>query len=195
MSRPVDRPIVSAFLALSLDGYIAGPNGDLSWLEPYGTDSPTETGYERLLGEIDTLVMGRNTYEKVLTFGFWPYTGKRVIVLTNRPFAPVYGEIAQDGPLSEVLKDLRGCGSRHVYVDGGQVVCQGLASRLVDEITLSWVPVMLGGGIRLFDGMSDQVAWTVQSVRQLPSGIVQAVYRDSSDGMRTSSKEANREAT
>lgn len=104
----MDRPIVSVFLALSLDGFIAGPHGDLAWLDPYSTDSPVETGYDRLMSHADTLVMGRNTYEKLLSFDEWPYSGKRVVVLTHRPLSSHYGETAQAGLIHDVLKRLRG---------------------------------------------------------------------------------------
>lgn len=192
MSRPANRPMVSAFLALSMDGYIAGPGGDLSWLEAYGSDSVEETGYQRLFDDIDTLVMGRNTHEKVLSFGFWPYAGKRVVVLTHRPFIPVNGEIAQDALLPEMLTYLGSLGSRHVYLDGGQVVRQGIAAGMVDEITLSWVPVVLGDGIRLFDGPLGASHWSARELRRLPSGIVQVVYGDPILGLSAAGKEANR---
>ena len=99
----MDRPFVSVFLALSLDGFIAGSDGDLSWLDPYATDSALETGYERLIHDIDTLLMGRNTYEKVLSFDFWPYSGKRVVVLTHRPCFSRHGEMAQALSLIHIL--------------------------------------------------------------------------------------------
>jgi dihydrofolate reductase len=173
----MDRPVVSVFLALSLDGFIAGSDGDLSWLDPYATDSALETGYERLLHDIDTLLMGRNTYEKVLSFDSWPYSGKRVVVMTHRPFFSRHGEMAQAGPLHEVLERLWEQGARHVYLDGGQVVRQGLADGLVDELTLSWAPVILGDGIGLFHGLQNCLAWEVNEVRRLPSGLVQTSYR------------------
>jgi dihydrofolate reductase len=172
----MNRPVVSGFLALSLDGFIAGPHGDLSWLDPYATDSPAETGYECLMHEIDTLVMGRNTYEKVLSFDFWPYAGKRVVVLTHRPLSSRHGETAQAGPLHDVLERLWRQGARHVYLDGGQVVRQGLADGLIDELTLSWVPVILAGGTGLFHGLQNRLAWEVSDVRRLPSGLVQTSY-------------------
>ncbi|VWB17807.1 deaminase [Burkholderia aenigmatica] len=62
------RPRVSVFLALSLDGFIAGENGDLSWLEAFSSDSPDETGYTSLMNDIDVIVMGRNTYDTVIAF-------------------------------------------------------------------------------------------------------------------------------
>ncbi|MBK7422462.1 MAG: dihydrofolate reductase [Propionivibrio sp.] len=173
----MDRPVVSVFLALSLDGFIAGSDGDLSWLNLYATDSALETGYERLLHDIDTLLMGRNTYEKVLSFDSWPYSGKRVVVMTHRPFFARHGEMAQAGPLHEVLERLWEQGARHVYLDGGQVVRQGLADGLVDELTLSWVPVILGDGIGLFHGLQNRSAWEANEVRRLPSGLVQTSYR------------------
>lgn len=176
----MERPLVSVFLALSLDGFIAGPEGDLAWLDPYATDSPRETGYEGLMHAIDTLVMGRNTYEKLLSFDSWPYAEKRVVVLTHRPFHSRHGETAQTGPLPEVLNRLWKQGSRHVYLDGGQTVRQGLAEGLVDELTLSWVPVILGDGIPLFGGLRSPSSWQASEVRRLPSGLVQTLYRSPS---------------
>lgn len=181
----MDRPTVSVFLALSLDGFIAGPDGDLSWLEPYATDSAEETGYDRLMHDIDTLVMGRSTYEKVLSFDSWPYQGKQVVVLTHRPFPSRYGEMSRAGPLHEVLKKLWEQGSRHVYLDGGQTVRQGLADGLVDELTLSWVPVILGNGIPLFNGLPQRRAWEANAVRRLRSGLVQTIYRSSAPSEAT----------
>jgi dihydrofolate reductase len=173
----MDRPIVSVFLALSLDGFIAGPDGDISWLDPYATDGVQETGYERLMNDIDTLVIGRNTYEKVLSFDSWPYLGKQVVVLTHRSLSSRRGETAQAGLLREVLGWLWGQGSRHVYLDGGQAVRQGLADGLVDELTLFWAPVLLGDGIELFNGLKNRSVWKVHEVRRLPSGLDQTVYR------------------
>ena len=173
----MERPIVSVFLALSLDGFIAGPHGDLAWLDAYSTDSPIETGYDRLMSHADTLVMGRNTYEKLLSFDEWPYSGKRVIVLTHRPFASRYGETAMSGSIDDLMKQLWEEGSRHVYLDGGQAVRQGLMEGVVDELTLSWAPVILGDGIALFAGLQHRLELKVDSLRCLPSGLVQTIYR------------------
>jgi dihydrofolate reductase len=68
-------------------------------------------------------------------------------------------------------------GSRHVYLDGGQTVRQGLSEGLVDQLTLSWVPIILGEGIPLFSGIRHQSAWQAGETRLLPSGLIQAVYR------------------
>lgn len=157
--------------------FIASPNGDLAWLDPYATDSIQETGYERLMHDIDTLVMGRNTYEKALSFDFWPYPEKQVVVLTHRPLHSRHGEMAQTGPLPEVLNRLWKQGSRHVYLDGGQTVRQGLVDSLVDELTLTWAPVILGAGIPFFNGLRKRLAWQASEVRRLPSGLVQTIYR------------------
>lgn len=176
MQSAMSRPRVSVFVGLSLDGFIAGPGGDLSWMEPYSTDSPEETGYGHLMDSIDTLIMGRNTYEKVLSFGAWPYPAKRVVVLTRRPLDSRHGEMAYAGLLENLLDRLKRQGSRHVYLDGGESVRQGLAGHLVDEMTLSWVPVILGRGIPLFDAALCPSMWKVKEVRALPSGLVQTVY-------------------
>jgi dihydrofolate reductase len=192
---PMDRPVVSVFLAVSLDGFIAGPDGDLTWLDPYATDSTVETGYERLIRDVDTLLMGRNTYEKILSFDFWPYLGKRVVVLTHRPLSSRHGEMAQAGPLHEVLERLWEQGARHVYLDGGQVIRQGLAHHLVDELTLSWAPIILGDGVWLFNGLHNRLAWEVVDVRRLPSGLVQTSYRSRLARGRITKEESHREST
>ncbi len=88
MSTELRRPRVSAFLALSLDGFIAGEGGDLAWLAPYGGDGPEETGYSALMASADTLLMGHNTYDIVSAFPEWPYGDKPLVVLTHRPADP-----------------------------------------------------------------------------------------------------------
>lgn len=189
----MDRPSVNAFLALSLDGYIAGPQGDLSWLDPYATDSIEATGYRSLIDQVDTLVMGRNTFEKLLSFAHWPYQGKEVVVLTQRPLSPRHGETALAGPLRKVLAKLFERGARHVYLDGGQAVRQGLADGLVDQLTLSWAPVILGKGISLFDGIQNRLALQLAEVRHLPSGLVQTVYRPPAPMGRQPTEESQHE--
>ncbi len=170
------RPMVSVFLAVSLDGFIAGEGGDLSWLSPYASDPPEATGYAALMRETDAMVMGRNTYDAVLGFGPWPYEGKRVVVLTGRELRPRHGEERADVPLHALLRDLGKAGHRHVYLDGGAVVRDGLRAGLVDSLTLSRVPVVLGKGIALFDQDLPRATWRMHSTRSLPSGLVQTRY-------------------
>ena len=82
---------VSVFLGLSLDGFIAGPNGELDWLGIVDT-KPEEVGYPELMNSIDCMVLGRNTYDTMLGFDPWPCAGKRVVVLTTRPAESKHGE-------------------------------------------------------------------------------------------------------
>lgn len=164
------------FLGLSLDGCIAGDKGDLSWMEVCAAESPGETGYDALMAQVDTLLLGRRTYDAVMGFGAWPFAGKRVRVLTHRSLVPRHGERACGGPLPEVLAKLAAEGAEHVYIDGGDVVRQALAQALVHEMTLSWLPVVLGRGTRLFDTGLPCSAWQLASSRQFSSGMVQARY-------------------
>lgn len=170
---------VSVFLGISIDGCIAGEGGDLSWLAELAPDTPEATGYTALMDEVDTLLIGRTTYDAVLGFEPWPYLGKRVVVLSHRDFAPRHGEQRREGSLKTVLAQLAAEGCRHVYLDGGAVIRAGLAEAVIDKLTLSMLPVVLGKGVRLFDGDLPRSDWRLASTHSLPSGVVQLRYHRS----------------
>ena len=123
----------------------------------------------------DLLLMGRNSYDIVRTFPEWPYGDKPVVVLTHRPAEPRPHVSFRQGALAQVLGELWQEGARHIYLDGGEVVRQGLQAGLVDELTLFWVPVTLGRGVSLFAGTLPGRLTPVSSV-VLPSGLVRVVY-------------------
>ena len=173
----MQKPFVSAFLGISIDGCIAGENGDLSWLAELAPDSPDATGYTALMEQVDTLLIGRTTYDAVLGFEPWPYAGKRVVVLSHRDFAPRHGEQRREGGVRAVLEGLAEEGCRHVYLDGGAVIRAGLREGVIDSLTLSVLPVVLGRGVRLFEDGLPRSGWRLDGTRQLPSGVVQLRYR------------------
>jgi dihydrofolate reductase len=173
----MQKPFVSVFLGISIDGCIAGENGDLSWLAELAPDSPDATGYTTLMERVDTLLIGRTTYDAVLDFAPWPYAGKRVVVLSHRDFAPRHGEQRREGSVRQVLAQLAEDGCRHVYLDGGAVIRAGLGEGVIDSLTLSVLPVVLGKGVRLFDAALPRSDWRLEDTRQLPSGVVQLRYR------------------
>lgn len=170
------RPEVLVFLGVSLDGFMAGPGGDLAWLSVVETSPPEDTGYDALMARVDTVVLGRNTYDVMIGFPQWPLEGKRVIVLTRRPIAPMNGETTFAGPLADLVDALGREGCRAIYLDGGQAVRQGLQAGLVDELTLSWVPMTLGEGLPLFGPEVLRTAWKMTRSRAFGSGLVQAAY-------------------
>ncbi|WP_332861569.1 dihydrofolate reductase family protein [Janthinobacterium svalbardensis] len=172
----MQKTFVSVFLGISIDGCIAGENGDLSWLAELAPDSPDATGYTALMEQVDTLLIGRTTYEAVLGFEPWPYAGKRVVVLSHRDFAPRHGEQRREGSVEEVLAALAGEGCRHVYLDGGAVIRAALREGVIDSLTLSVLPVVLGKGVRLFEDGLPRSDWRLDGTRQLPSGVVQLRY-------------------
>src|SRR5262245_28731538 len=111
----MSRPRCSVFIATSLDGYIARRDGSLDWLD--AVQRPGEDyGFGAFYASVDTLVMGRGTYETALGFAAWPYAGKRVVVLTHAPRASRHGERFHAGDPAALLESLHAEGARHVYV-------------------------------------------------------------------------------
>lgn len=165
----------SVFIATSLDGYIARADGALDWLGAVKLEGE-DYGYARFAATVDALVVGRATYDVVLGFGAWPYAGKRVVVLTHRPGESRHGEEFFTGPVSDLAAMLAEDGVKRVYVDGGVVIQQFLAAKLIDDLTISVIPVVLGGGIRLFGDGTEQ-ALALDGVQSWPTGLVQQRYR------------------
>lgn len=171
------RPIVSAYIAVSLDGFIAREDGGLDWLGRVHGDPGEDYGYRDFFDAIDAVVVGRNTYDAVLGFEDWPFAGKQVTVLTHRPLDALHGESAHDGVLAPLLDDLGLRAVRRVYLDGGIAIRQGLAEGLVDDLTLSWIPVLLGRGRPLFGPEVAECDWQLVATAGFPSGLVQTRYR------------------
>lgn len=169
------RPETAAFLGVSLDGFIAGPNHELDWLER-GGGPPEDHGFAAFYGSVDALLIGRRTWEVVARFPEWPYGAKPVHVLTHRPAEARHGERFHAGPPAEVLAALGASGVGRVYVDGGAVVSQVLAAGLLDELTVSILPVVLGAGIRLFQATGPERWLTLESSRPFAGGMVQLRY-------------------
>jgi dihydrofolate reductase len=173
----------SVFIASSLDGFIARADGAIDWLMKANAVVPAgeDCGYGAFMQTVDVLVMGRHTYDQVAGFEPWPYAGKRVVVLTSRPIGLREGPGIQLEARSEspelLLRRLDSEGCRHAYIDGGQVIQSFLAQGLIDRITVTSVPVLLGAGRRLFGSLPNDLALQLESSRAYPFGFVQSTYR------------------
>jgi dihydrofolate reductase len=168
---------VSVYIATSLDGFIARKNGDIGWLT--GSESGIDYGYAEFISTIDHIVMGRNTYEKVLTFGAWPYQ-RNVIVLTSQNLIfpeELAGKIESlHAAPTAVLEELDRQGARHLYLDGGATIQRFLREGLVDEMTITTVPVLIGEGLPLFGPLRQDVKLELLTSAAFPNGFVQNKY-------------------
>ena len=170
---------VSVYIAASLDGFIARKNGDLDWL-PTPTEGGKDFGYAEFMSTIDCIVMGRNTFEKVLTFGDWHYD-KKVIVLTSKKLtlAPELTEKVEALHLSprELIRELEQRRVRHIYLDGGATIQRFLRERLVDEMTITTIPILIGEGLPLFGALEKDIKLELLETRSFPNGFVQKKYK------------------
>lgn len=171
------RPEVVAYLAVSLDGFIARPDGSLDWLDAFQV-SGEDYGYAEFFRQVDAVLLGRATYDAVVRFEAWPFAGKRVVVLTHRTITASHGETTYSGELKPLLQQMVEAGVRRIYLDGGAAVRQGLSEDVVDELTLSWIPQLLGSGRPLFgSGGLPGSAWTLAAAKCFAVGLVQCRYR------------------
>lgn len=168
---------VSVFIGTSLDGFIARPDGSFDFLP---TDGGESHGYDELVASVDAIVMGRNTFETVMTFPSWPYGEKRVVVLSSRPLelSRVGGGVVEQmaGPPADIVAELAARGAHHLYVDGGITIQRFLRAGLVDRLIITRVPVLIGSGIPLFGSLPRDLRLRHVATRDFPSGLVQSEY-------------------
>ena len=166
----------SVFIAATLDGFIARRDGAIDWLSVVQREGE-DYGYRAFHDSVDTIVVGRSTYELALGFDPWPYAGKRCIVLTSTAREPRHGEEFFSGSVRDLCARLEAEGARRAYVDGGAVIQQFLAERLITELTLSLIPILLGEGVRLFGATGKDIPLELESAQSFDSGLVQLRYR------------------
>ena len=169
-----ERPKISVYIALSIDGYIARKDDSLDWLDRVG-GFDEDYGFQNLLASIDALIIGRKTYAIASTVPD-PYPGKRVVVLSNSLDSVKAGMELYKGDLVELAEKLHREGIKHVWVDGGSTISQFLSLQLVDEMTLSVIPIVLGEGIPLFHAMGKEIPCRLLSSQSYRSGLVQQHY-------------------
>jgi dihydrofolate reductase len=173
------RPFSGAvFVATSLDGYIARPDGRIDWLIS-AAEEAGDTGYEQFIAGIDSVVMGRKTYEQARTFDSWPHEGRRVAVLSTRLPVGIDQRISVHRTIFELVEALTAFGAARVYVDGGQVIQTFLAEGLIQELTVTTVPLLLGRGLPLFGQLPHDVTLMHRQTRVLGAGLVQSSYTTS----------------
>ncbi len=176
----------SVYIATSLDGFIARENGDLDWL-PGSDGSSVESdpadgdfGYQAFMDSVDVLVMGRGTFEKVLSFGAWPYGNKRVVVLSRKlaqipDELPETVELKSDAP-AELVNELAASGAHHLYVDGGKTIQAFLNAGLIQELIITRIPVLIGRGIPLFGPVHKDLQLRHIETHAFSNGFVQSKY-------------------
>ncbi|WP_271984084.1 dihydrofolate reductase family protein [Pseudoclavibacter terrae] len=171
------------FIGVSADGKIAREDGTLDWLtdpspRPHAVSGNSDRPalvWETFSPTIDTIVMGRATYESVLGFDGWPFDGKRVIVLTSRT-AVEDARVTRAESVDEATRLLGEGGAAEVYIDGGRTIQSFLRAGLVDEITLSVAPIILGAGRSLFGTLDADVLLTVRGSHATEDGLVRTTY-------------------
>jgi dihydrofolate reductase len=167
----------SVFIGTSLDGFIARKNGEFDFL-PSGGGEPH--GYNEFIATVDTIVIGRKTFETVLPMKPWPYGNKRVVVLSSRPqdFSKVVGGLVEQmsGAPAEIVSKLAATGARHIYVDGGITIQNFLRAGLIQHVAITRVPVLIGDGIPLFGALPHDIHLRHIATQQYPSGLVKSEY-------------------
>ncbi|MDO8930161.1 MAG: dihydrofolate reductase family protein [Bacteroidota bacterium] len=165
------------YIAMSLDGYIAKQDDDISFLTAVEQEGE-DYGYSKFIETIDAVILGRKTYDKILAMGIdWPYGDRKVYVLTRTP-KPDSGNIQfYSGSLSDLISTLKNQEGKHIYCDGGaETVHQLLQLDLIDELTISIIPILLGDGIRLFKGGLQEQKLQLINAQSFEKGLMQLRY-------------------
>ncbi|HAH24366.1 MAG TPA: dihydrofolate reductase [Prolixibacteraceae bacterium] len=165
------------FIAMSLDGFIAKKDGDISFLSQVEKEGE-DYGYSTFLKSVDTIILGRKTYDKILSMGIeLPYGSSVVYVLTRSP-KPNSGRLHfYSGDLSDLILNLKCKEGKHIYCDGGsETIHQLLVDDLIDEMVISIIPVMLGEGIPLFKEGFQQNKLRLEGAESFEKGLVQLHY-------------------
>ena len=166
----------SVFVGTSLDGFIARANGAFDFLPPGGGEPH---GYDEFMATVDALVIGRKTFETVLSFDTWAYGAKPVFVLSTRPLAAApLGAVVErmSGAPVDIVSQLSARGIRHIYVDGGITIQRFLQAGLIQRLIITRVPVLIGAGIPLFGALERDIPLRHVATRQYATGLVQSEY-------------------
>jgi dihydrofolate reductase len=166
----------SIFIGVSLDGFIARPDGALDWLDHAGN---VDHGYEAFMASVDAVVMGRHTYKTVLGFGAWPFGSKPIYVLSASPLKPAPAEavvVHLSGEPQAVAAELARRGVQHAYIDGGVTIQRFLRAGLIQRLVISRLPVLIGQGIPLFGPLDRDILLRHVRTETYPTGLVQTEY-------------------
>lgn len=169
--------MISVFVGTSLDGFIARLDGTFDFLPPGGGEPH---GYDEFIASVDAIVIGRKTFETVLTLGPWPYGKKRVVVLSSRlvDLSVVSGGLVEQmaGPPAQIVARLAATGADNLYIDGGITIQEFLRAGLIQRLVITRVPVLIGQGIPLFGNVPRDIRLRHVATRQYPSGLVSSEY-------------------
>jgi dihydrofolate reductase len=171
-----ERPRLSVFIAASLDGYIATTDGNLGWLEASAREGE-DYGYDTFLTDVDALAMGRGTYDHIASIDPLPFGERPVYVFTHRAPPPRDGVTFWELDAAAAVRRWTELEHRHVYVDGGVLISSFLQEGLIDDLTITIAPVLLGDGIRLFPGGFPQTLLALDDAKPFPGGMVTLRYR------------------
>ena len=172
---------VSAYIATSLDGYIARPNGDINWLmEADDSGGKEDYGYKEFSDTVDCMVMGRNSMEMVMGFPEWPYEGKRVVVMSNT-LKEVASQLQNkvelySGSLTELVTRLKNDGCKRLYIDGGKTIQSFINEELITDVTITKIPILLGEGLSLFGKTKHDIKLNHIETKSYASGFVKSTY-------------------
>ncbi len=169
------------FIATSLDGFIAGKNNEIDWLESVPNPDNLDMGYSKHMENIDALIMGRNTLELVLSMDCeWPYS-KHVFLLSN-----TLKEVPEElkgkvslvaGDLAFLVQNLKNEGYSNLYIDGDLTIQSFLKQDLIDDMIITTIPILLGGGIPLFGQLDKQLEFRCTHSEVFSNGISQNHFK------------------
>ena len=173
----------SVYIAASVDGFIARPDGDIEWLHKseYASPDKLNISYDEFIATVDSLIMGRNSFEKVLSFSSWPYEDLPVVVLSSLDVEipdDLRGKVKVDGgdPI-DIVSRLEATGSKHLYIDGGATIQRFLQSGLITDIIITQIPLLLGDGIPLFGSIYTEIPLKHMETASSANGFVQSWYQ------------------
>ena len=172
-----DRKVI-LYIATSLDGYIAKPNDDLSFLSIVQQEGE-DYGYADFVKSVDTVILGRKTYDWVTkAVGRFPHADKNAYIITRTERPSIDKIVFYTGNLTELITKLKNENGKDIFCDGGaEIVNELLKNNLIDEFIISVIPVLLGSGIKLFkDGRPEQILEFV-STKQFDKGLIQIHYK------------------
>ena len=178
----------SVYIATSADGYIAKPDGAIDWLHTTGNleaDLGSEDmGWHSFIESVDCMIMGRKSMDSIasmnLTLEQWPYGDMNIIVLSRTvkiPPTSFHSETEMySGEIAELVKDLDARGYKHAYIDGGETITSFIELGLINEMTITQVPVLLGDGVPLFGNLNRHVSLEKPEVLAFPNDFIQVKY-------------------